>query len=118
MTQNLDRFKLRIYKKGIGMTTCFCIHSSGLIPFVNNQWEDNIEDCTIMQSTGLYDKNGKMIYEGDILKRYDLSPQQIKEEGDKDIVQWDGGFNITFCDGQCSEIIGNIYETPEFLENL
>lgn len=64
----MDRFKFRVYKKGMGMTTCFCIHSSGLVAFVNNEWEDNIENYIIMQCTGLKDKNGKLIYEGDILE--------------------------------------------------
>lgn len=66
-----------------------------------------------MQFTGLHDKNGKEIYEGDIVKR-DL-------DGDVGMVEIDSG--VFTMSGDCQlplfqetvEIIGNIYENPELL---
>ena len=80
----------------------------------------------IMQSTGLKDKNGKEIFEGDILDY----------KGRKALVRWHGSyasFIYRFVDElqnrntewkplylaymKC-EIIGNIYENPELLEAI
>jgi len=81
-------------------------------------------ECKIMQYTGLKDKNGKEIYEGDIIKAIDYSPQnyQIKfiEGGfcatNKNLIPID--INHFYPSTGCIvEIIGNIYENPELLES-
>ena len=73
----------------------------------------------VMQYTGLKDKNGKEIYEGDILSKWysrDLSGNDIikwNEEVEFETANEWAGFNITFLD-KC-EIIGNIYEQPHLI---
>ncbi|MCP3462944.1 YopX family protein [Bradyrhizobium sp. CCGUVB23] len=81
------------------------------------------EPVTLMQFTGLRDKNGREIYEGDVIE---------KKQGDKrfryDVRFSNGSFGIefpppsylwrAFCDlpRDNYEVIGNIYENPELLK--
>ncbi|HEM3662618.1 TPA: hypothetical protein U1C76_000316 [Streptococcus suis] len=81
----------------------------------------------VMQSTGLFDVNGKEIFEGDVVLEngwrkvaVSFGTQEIEENfGDKRIFQ---GFNLYLGGGYPEavmskyEIIGNIYENPELEE--
>ena len=99
-----DKFVTLYYEKGF--------HAG--IPF---------EQIELMQYTGLKDKNGKEIYESDIVKAEAFSPNLYQ------IVFLDGSFvaftpfatviEITcfYSSTGCElEVIGNIYENPELLE--
>lgn len=98
------------------------------------------EDCILLQCTGIKDKNGKLIFEGDIVKITDKSSRKEPFIG---VVEYTkiasyeancNGFymylhdpktpeNISmvekmFCTSLREiEVIGNIHENPELLEN-
>lgn len=78
---------------------------------------------TLMQSTGLLDKNGTKIFEGDILKhagiRHDGTNYTLNYP-----VEWSMsvgydepgiGYNLSPDEVAKEEVIGNIYENPELL---
>jgi uncharacterized phage protein (TIGR01671 family) len=82
---------------------------------------------TFMQYTGLHDKAGKEIFEGDVVKWDDESGGKYWRKGAVewteshwyilDVIgggQYDFGAFIYECDGVL-EIIGNIYKNPELI---
>ena len=87
---------------------------------------EELNDIIALQFTGLLDKNGKEIYEGDLL--YSAKIQTDEEPPNDrwivDVVFEDGSFcygwhGDTLDKRECSiemEVIGNIYENPELLK--
>jgi uncharacterized phage protein (TIGR01671 family) len=103
------------------------------------QWEEFDEiscpgEFALMQYTGLKDKNGKEIYEGDVVRyKYDCdSPWAANAVG---TISWQStGFHLScfkgeyglvqgwlvsipHADGKLLEVIGNVYENPELVKH-
>lgn len=75
------------------------------------------EDLELMQYTGLKDKNGVEIYEGDIMVLNKLKPSYyvVRYEDNQFILDGISLFdNVVYFAER--EVIGNIYENPELLE--
>lgn len=123
-----DRFKFRGIHPVLGE-----LQEIKFIDFIHNTVDFgdgdifNIEDVKIQQSTGLKDKNRKLIYEGDIVK-FNFDIDEIKA-----VVSWDDkeliGFYLNTTDyfkdkyvtdydfyKNDYEVIGNIYKNKELLE--
>lgn len=78
-----------------------------------------VDPETVGQFTGLYDKNGKMIFEGDIVKCCGEIRSVIFDE-DMAAFEFDSHDPVENPDGLClcadynaCEVIGNIHDNPE-----
>lgn len=71
----------------------------------------------LMQYTGLKDKNGKEIYEGDILGYWGNATWEVMWVNEKCAFRF-GNYITNFPMTECKrkEIIGNIYENPELIK--
>ena len=77
-----------------------------------------IDDGTVGEYTGLTDKNGKRIFEGDIMSGRGNTYKVIFEDGVFliDNSQYTTGLYVAIHMEKIDEVIGNVYDNPELLE--
>ncbi len=82
----------------------------------------NVKPLEIMQFTGLLDRNGVEIYEGDTLRQVSYSPDNLYEStgqvffrmAEFMVSREDGSFG--HINNKDSNVIGNIYQNPELIK--
>jgi len=115
----MREIKFRVFSNGAMHYGGFSVHStSGNIipdfPFISNQ-------DPLMQYTGLKDKNGKEIYEGDIvngrIRESSDGPEELLRGGEVKYNHghWSYGRWIALYVSEV-EVMGNIHENPELLQ--
>lgn len=132
------RFKFRFYhleteKMYEVKAICFEGRPTVTIRY-NPAFKVPLDSGYLIQCTGLKDKNGKLVYEGDIVLRemFDglYSTKRKMKKIPHEIVWLGCGFraremtnlgDYKYCEGRCEnefgncEVIGNIHENPELL---
>lgn len=112
----------------------FAITESGQVVVVEQEFVTSTPDYVfvdhliVMQSTGLHDKNGKEIFEGDVVRM--RNPRDRRQIGKFQVVRVANSPMLGLLDKKLTteifnlyehmrnyyEIAGNIYENPELLE--
>ena len=80
--------------------------------------QEDVEQETVGQYTGLTDKNGKKIFEGDILE---LDGEdgffEVEYDDDRAMFVTNGDYTTFYFDNLWNEVevIGNVYDNPELM---
>jgi uncharacterized phage protein (TIGR01671 family) len=112
-------FEFRVWdKKNKEMLPVFRLHfmSGGAVSVKRHIYGEDIIDlknCELMQFTGFYDKNGKEIYEGDII----VASWHWEESH---IIKWPEDYYdwVEYgLDEKYIEVTGNIHQNPELVKD-
>lgn len=114
-----DRFKQRWSNYKINDGTVYFMDKNTGVWY--GSYNKRYKDFNLMQYTGLEDKNGKEIYEGDILSDgNNEKPYKVIFENGSFRAEFKGDFEEYSFDlidvvAQSYEVVGNIYENPELM---
>ena len=106
-----DRFKFRAWDS---IAKEYIFDSYALYELFVNDIDNSYQ---VEQCTGLKDKNGKLIYEGDIVTGFFNNNKVIWDKGSFCVDDGSGVFDELAKSNEDCVIIGNIHENPELLED-
>ena len=124
MREHMGLFRGKRIDNGEGVEGyLFCIWEKAYILWGTTNGVPNmleVDPDSIGECTGLRDKNGKLIFEGDILEGYDFDAEDgfgvvEWDDGAWEVISegnWLGTFHENY-NGYEFEIIGNIHDNPE-----
>ena len=95
-------------------------HSDAMIIFLNYAMRPDwtvVDEATVGQYTGLTDKNGTKIFEGDIVdvNGYAYAVCWNEDNVEFGIYNKDESIGIAYIGAFNTEVIGNIYDNPELI---
>lgn len=81
-----------------------------------SELEFSFNDIDLLQSTGLFDKNGVEIFEGDIFEApHDFGPAGFVKTRASVEFDIENGYQWGYWDLSKLEVIGNVHQNPELL---
>ena len=111
------------WKRGVVYFTLDKLHDGFVYCGIKSDVSINLKGTELMQYTGLHDKNGKEIYEGDIVKENDTYTAKIEFISGCFVYNfvdtpedWSNEYIPVYGGSRDTEVIGNIYENPELLK--
>ena len=130
-----ERFKFRFFDN-VSKEMCYPTEYNGKAEYLERRYDladmFRFKDLIPMQCTGLKDKNGKLIFEGDIIKYIDCEGKETIGYLAIDrfnLLTFANMVNCDFCEewadvvkavfftgNSTIEVIGNIYENKELLK--
>ena len=140
-----DRFKFRAWWKPNYREPIMLYDVEKTYDFMRGKPESICADCfgevledkdyIVMQCTGMKDKNGKLIYEGDIVRFTEYEIDEVEPEWEYTTIVWGGdhdypafdlkthefdcnGLSEIFNVGYTIEVCGNIYENAEKIREV